>query len=308
MEILKVHSRGKKLDADVDLENIAKRMPFSSGADLENVMNEGALLAVRRRKKVVSQQELVDAVSRVQMGPEKRSHKVTEKDRKLTAYHEAGHAVISNLLPDCDDVHLVTIVPRGQAGGYTLSLPSEENDGYRRNELISRITMMLGGHAAERLFLDDISTGASSDIKRATELARRMVTQWDMSDVIGTMYLGSDQEVFVGMEFGQSREYSEQSAATIDNEIKRLIDLCYQRACELLTDNRDKLTAVAEALLNRDTLGRKEFEMVMAGEELPPKTEAEKVEPAPVSSDSADAEPVISEPDDGEPFVEPEDR
>ncbi|MBP3645576.1 MAG: ATP-dependent zinc metalloprotease FtsH [Clostridia bacterium] len=308
VEILKVHSRGKKLDADVDLENIAKRMPFSSGADLENVMNEGALLAVRRRKKVVSQQELVDAVSRVQMGPEKRSHKVTEKDRKLTAYHEAGHAVISNLLPDCDDVHLVTIVPRGQAGGYTLSLPSEENDGYRRNELISRITMMLGGHAAERLFLDDISTGASSDIKRATELARRMVTQWGMSDVIGTMYLGSDQEVFVGMEFGQSREYSEQSAATIDNEIKRLIDLCYQRACELLTDNRDKLTAVAEALLNRDTLGRKEFEMVMAGEELPPKTEAEKVEPAPVSSDSADAEPVISEPDDGEPFVEPEDR
>ena len=308
VEILKVHSRGKKLDADVDLENIAKRMPFSSGADLENVMNEGALLAVRRRKKVVSQQELVDAVSRVQMGPEKRSHKVTEKDRKLTAYHEAGHAVISNLLPDCDDVHLVTIVPRGQAGGYTLSLPSEDHDGYRRNELISRITMMLGGHAAERLFLDDISTGASSDIKRATELARRMVTQWGMSDVIGTMYLGSDQEVFVGMEFGQSREYSEQSAATIDNEIKRLIDLCYQRACELLTDNRDKLTAVAEALLNRDTLGRKEFEMVMAGEELPPKTEAEKVEPAPVSSDSADAEPVISEPDDGEPFVEPEDR
>ena len=308
VEILKVHSRGKKLDADVDLENIAKRMPFSSGADLENVMNEGALLAVRRRKKVVSQQELVDAVSRVQMGPEKRSHKVTEKDRKLTAYHEAGHAVISNLLPDCDDVHLVTIVPRGQAGGYTLSLPSEENDGYRRNELISRITMMLGGHAAERLFLDDISTGASSDIKRATELARRMVTQWGMSDVIGTMYLGSDQEVFVGMEFGQSREYSEQSAATIDNEVKRLIDLCYQRACELLTDNRDKLTAVAEALLDRDTLGRKEFEMVMAGEELPPKTEAEKVEPAPVSSDSADAEPVISEPDDGEPFVEPEDR
>ena len=307
VEILKVHSRGKKLDTDVDLENIAKRMPFSSGADLENVMNEGALLAVRRKKKVVSQQELVDAVSRVQMGPEKRSHKVTEKDRKLTAYHEAGHAVISNLLPDCDDVHLVTIVSRGQAGGYTLSLPSEENDGYRRNELISRITMMLGGHAAERIFLDDISTGASSDIKRATELARRMVTQWGMSDVIGTMYLGSDQEVFVGMEFGQSREYSEQSAATIDAEVKRLIDLCYERACQLLTENRDRLTAVAETLLDRDTLNRQEFEMVMRGEELPPKTEAEQVQPneEPVSEETVSAEPEQAAEEDGDPFIEP---
>ena len=307
VEILKVHSRGKKLDTDVDLENIAKRMPFSSGADLENVMNEGALLAVRRKKKVVSQQELVDAVSRVQMGPEKRSHKVTEKDRKLTAYHEAGHAVISNLLPDCDDVHLVTIVPRGQAGGYTISLPSEENDGYRRNELISRITMMLGGHAAERIFLDDISTGASSDIKRATELARRMVTQWGMSDVIGTMYLGSDQEVFVGMEFGQSREYSEQSAATIDAEVKRLIDLCYERACQLLTENRDRLTAVAETLLDRDTLNRQEFEMVMRGEELPPKTEAEQVQPneEPVSEETVSAEPEQAAEEDGDPFIEP---
>ena len=320
VEILKVHSRGKKLDSDVDLENIAKRMPFSSGADLENVMNEGALLAVRRKKKVVSQQELVDAVSRVQMGPEKRSHKVTEKDRKLTAYHEAGHAVLGYLLPECDDVHLVTIVPRGQAGGYTLSLPSEENDGYRRNQLISMITMMLGGHAAERTALEDISTGASNDIKRATEIARRMVTQWGMSDEIGTMYLGSDQEVFVGMEFGQSREYSEQSAAKIDTEVKRLIDLCYERACQLLTENRDKLTAVAEALLDRDTLNRKEFEMVMTGEELPPKTEAEQVTPseeeAPEAQEEAAEEirpfvPVDSDPpaeEDDSPFIEPGDE
>jgi len=242
------------------------------------------------------------------MGPEKRSHKVTEKDRKLTAYHEAGHAVIGNLLPDCDDVHLVTIVPRGQAGGYTLSLPSEENDGYRRNELISRITMMLGGHAAERIFLDDISTGASNDIKRATELARRMVTQWGMSDVIGTMYLGNDQEVFVGMEFGQSREYSEQSAATIDAEVKRLIDLCYERACELLTDNRDKLTAVAENLLDRDTLNRAEFEMIMAGEELPPKTEAEQVTPSEeIAAETAEAE-AQPEAEAEEAFIEPEEE
>ena len=311
VEILKVHSRGKKLAEDVDLENIAKRMPFSSGADLENVMNEGALLAVRRKKKIVSQQDLVDAVARVQMGPEKRSHKVTEKDRRLTAYHEAGHAVISNLLPDCDDVHLVTIVPRGQAGGYTLSLPSEENDGYRRNELLARITMMLGGHAAERTALEDISTGASSDIKRATELARRMVTQWGMSDEIGTMYLGSDQEVFVGMEFGQSREYSEQSAAAIDAEVKKIIDRCYQHACDLLKENHDRLTAVAEALLDRDTLNRSEFEMVMRGEELPPKTEAEQVEPMEEETPAAEENTVpfapvnVPEENDDEPFVEP---
>ena len=311
VEILKVHSRGKKLAEDVDLENIAKRMPFSSGADLENVMNEGALLAVRRKKKIVSQQDLVDAVARVQMGPEKRSHKVTERDRRLTAYHEAGHAVISNLLPDCDDVHLVTIVPRGQAGGYTLSLPSEENDGYRRNELLARITMMLGGHAAERTALEDISTGASSDIKRATELARRMVTQWGMSDEIGTMYLGSDQEVFVGMEFGQSREYSEQSAAAIDAEVKKIIDRCYQHACDLLKENHDRLTAVAEALLDRDTLNRSEFEMVMRGEELPPKTEAEQVEPMEEETPAAEENTVpfapvnVPEENDDEPFVEP---
>jgi len=170
---------------------------------------------------------------------------------------------------------------------------------------------MLGGHAAERTALEDISTGASSDIKRATELARRMVTQWGMSDTIGTMYLGSDQDVFVGMEFGQSREYSEQSAATIDAEVKRLIDICYQRACELLTENRDRLVAVAEALLDRDTLNRKEFEMVMNGEELPPKTEAEALQPT-----ESEEEPAVEEQqetnvfetvkqDDEEPFVEP---
>jgi cell division protease FtsH len=282
-------------------------MPFSSGADLENVMNEGALLAVRRRKNIISQQELVDAVARVQMGPEKRSHKVTEKDRKLTAFHEAGHAVLGYLLPDCEDVHLVTIVPRGQAGGYTLSLPSEENDGYRRNELIARITMMLGGHAAERTALEDISTGASSDIKRATELARGMVTKWGMSDALGTIYLGSDEEVFVGMEFGHGREYSEQFAAAIDTEVKNLIDRCYKQALELLAQHRDQLDAVAEALLDRDTLNRAEFEAVMKGEALPPKTEAESVKPAqePASA-AAPFAPAQPEEESGEAFTEPD--
>ncbi|MDD3411953.1 MAG: ATP-dependent zinc metalloprotease FtsH, partial [Eubacteriales bacterium] len=262
VEILKVHSRGKPLGPDVDFENVAKRMPFSTGADLENVMNEAAILAVRGKSKKISQQNLVDAISRVQMGPEKKSHKVTPHDRHMVAYHEGGHAVIANLLPECDDVHLVTIVPRGQAGGYTLSLPAEENDNLSKKALLGMITMALGGHAAEKVALDDIYTGSSSDLKRATELARRMVTQFGMSN-LGTIYLASDQEVFVGMEFGQSREYSEQSAAAIDAEVKRIVDECYQRAQRILTENLDRLTAVAEALLERDTLTRREFEAVM---------------------------------------------
>ena len=279
VQILKVHSRGKKLSKDVDLENIAKRMPYSSGADLENVMNEGALLAVRRKAKSITQQDLVDAVSRVQMGPEKRSHKVTASDRRLTAYHEAGHAVISHLLPECDDVHLVTIVPRGQAGGYTLSLPSEENDSYSRTKMLGIVCMMLGGNAAERVALKEITTGASSDIKRATSLVHDMVTKYGMSEKIGAMYLGNDQEVFVGMEFGQSREFSEQTAAMIDEEVSRILKESYDRAIRILTENMDKLVAVAESLLERDTLSRKEFEAVMNGEALPPMSESEMIRP-----------------------------
>ena len=318
VDILKVHSRGKPLGSDIDLQNVAKRMPFSSGADLENVMNEAAILAVRRKKKKIAQQDLVDAVARVQMGPEKRSHKVTARDRKTTAYHEAGHALIGNLLPECDDVHLITIVPRGQAGGYTLSLPGEENDNYSRTAMLGMVTMALGGHAAERMTLDDIYTGASSDIKRATELCRRMVTQFGMSDAIGTMYLGSDQEVFVGMEIGQSREYSEQSAAAIDTEVKHMLDKCYARACRLIEENRDKLVAVAEALLERETLNRTEFEAVMRGEPLPPMSVVEQMKPSPdateyptpaAGEDGAETASFASEPkddkDDQDPFMEP---
>ncbi|MCR4876036.1 MAG: ATP-dependent zinc metalloprotease FtsH, partial [Clostridiales bacterium] len=202
--ILKVHSRGKPLAADVDLNNIAKRMPFATGADLENVMNEAAILATRARKKTIDQQLLVDAIARVQMGPEKKSHKVNEKDRRMVAYHEGGHAIVGHVLPGCDDVHLITIVPRGMAAGHTLALPAEEHDNLSRSELTDQLAMMLGGHAAEEVCLGEIYTGSSSDLKRATEICRKMVTQFGMSDEIGTIYLGSDQEVFVGMEFGQT--------------------------------------------------------------------------------------------------------
>ncbi|MEG0639799.1 MAG: ATP-dependent zinc metalloprotease FtsH [Clostridia bacterium] len=325
VDILKVHSNGKPLDADVDFENVAKRMPFSTGADLENVMNEGAILAVRNKQKKITQQDLVDAIARVQMGPEKRSHKVTARDRRITAYHESGHALIGNLLPECDDVHLITIVPRGDAGGYTLSLPSEENDNMSKTALLSMITMALGGHAAEKVALEDLYTGSSSDLKRATDLSRRMVTQFGMSDAMGTMYLSSDNEVFVGMEFGQSREFSEQTAAAIDAEVKRVLDECYRNARTIIEENKEKLVAVAETLLVRETLSRVEFEAVMRGEELPPLSPVEQIKPSesvtaetaettePTETNEAEAAQAVAfEPakvtktiEDQDPFVEP---
>ena len=323
VDILKVHSRGKPLGKDVDFENVAKRMPFSTGADLENVMNEAAILAVRARRKKITQKNLVEAISRVQMGPEKKSHKVTPRDKQTVAYHESGHAVIANILPECDDVHLVTIVPRGQAGGYTLSLPDEENDNISKTKLLGMITMALGGHAAEEVALDDIYTGSSSDLKRATELARRMVTMFGMSD-LGTVYLSSDNEVFVGMEFGQSREFSEQTAASIDTEVKRIVDESYKRAVKLLSDHKDKLMNVAEALLKHETLNQKEFSAVMNGDELPDVLEPEfkdeepedeePIRELPIKENAKDtqdedapipAPPQQSEPDDKEPFIEP---
>ena len=278
--ILKVHSRGKPLEADIDLHNVAKRMPFSTGADLENVMNEAAILAVRGKHPKIGQQNLVDAIARVQMGPEKLSHKVSERDRHTVAYHEAGHALVAHMIPECDDVHLITIVPRGQAAGHTLSLPAEENDNVSRKALLGMITMALGGHAAEKVALDDLYTGSSSDLKRATSLCRRMVTQFGMSETIGTIYLSSDQEVFVGNQFGQSREYSEQSAAAIDAEVKKILNDCYQMAQDLIQDHLDKLEAVVQALFERDTLSRSDFEALMNGEVLPPLTKVEQMKPS----------------------------
>ena len=261
--ILKVHSRGKTLDSDVDLDNIAKRMPFATGADLENVMNEAAILAARARKKKIDQQLLIDAIARVQMGPEKKSHKVNEQDKRMVAYHEGGHAIVGHMLKGCDEVHLITVVPRGQAAGHTLALPTEEHDNISRTQLLDQITMMLGGHAAEEVALGEIYTGSSSDLKRATELCRKMVTQFGMSDTIGTIYLGSDQEVFVGMEFGQSREYSEEIAAKIDREVASILNKCYEQAKSILKERIDKLHALVDALLKYETLNRAEFLSVM---------------------------------------------
>ena len=267
--ILKVHSKGKTLDTDVDLNNIAKRMPFATGADLENVMNEAAILAARSRKTKIDQQLLIDAIARVQMGPEKKSHKVNEHDRRMVAYHEGGHAIVGHMLPGCDEVHLITIVPRGQAAGHTLALPAEEHDNISRTQLMDQVAMLLGGHAAEEVALGEIYTGSSSDLKRATELCRKMVTQFGMSEEIGAIYLGSDQEIFVGMEFGQSREYSEEVAAKIDREVAQMLKNCYETAKEIIRDKKDRLDQLVDALLKQETLNRAEFVALMESGSVP---------------------------------------
>lgn len=287
VEILKVHSRGKPLAADVDLENIAKRTPFATGADLENIMNEAAIRAARARKTQIDQSMLIEAVERVQMGPEKKSHKVLEEDRKLVAYHEAGHAIVGHFLPLCDEVHTVTIVPRGGAGGFTLSLPSKELDNMSRNQLLQRTSMMLGGHAAERLIFHDVYTGAQSDLQHATSTCRAMVTRFGMSDKIGTIFLDSDQEVFVGASFGHSREYSEELAAKVDAEVSELLKSCYQTAMDTLTQHQDKLNGLAELLIERETLSREEFVAFMEGRPLPEKHKDEPAQEQPQQPEAA---------------------
>lgn len=259
VEILKVHAKGKPLSDNVDLENIAKRTPFSTGADLENIMNEGAILAARAKQDVITQELLIEAVERVQMGPEKKSHKVLAEDKRIVAYHEAGHAIVGHVLPLCDDVHTVTIVPRGNAGGFTLSLPEKEFDMQSRSMLLQDIAMMLGGHAAIKLVENDIYTGAQSDLQRATDICRQMITKLGMSDAIGTIYLGSDQEVFVGMEFGHSRDFSEEVQAKIDKEVDAMLRGCYQVAIDTLTAHMDDLHGLARLLMEKETIGRDEF-------------------------------------------------
>ena len=290
--ILKVHSKGKPLSKDVDLRNIAKRVPYATGAELENVMNEAAILAARGRMKEITQQLLIDAIARVQMGPEKRSHKVSERDRRMVAIHEGGHAIVGHFVPGADDVHLVTIVPRGQAAGHTLSLPGEEHDLMTQSQLMARIAVALGGHAAEQRGLGEFSTGATSDLQRATELCRRMVTQFGMSEEIGPVYLDSDQEVFVGMEFGHSRGYSEEVAAKIDQEVRRLLDEAYALALKAIDDNRERFDQLVEALLEHDTLGRAEFVGLMETGVVPVVDDNDKPQPAPEIPE----EPVKEEP------------
>ena len=264
-EILAVHSKNKHLAPEVKLSVLAKRTPGFTGADIENLMNESALLTVRKDKKLIGMEELEEAATRIMAGPEKKSRVVSEDDRRLTAYHEAGHAIVMNLLPNSDPVHQISIVPRGRAGGYTMRLPEEDRSYMSRSRLEEEIVGLLGGRVAEKLVIGDISTGASNDIERATGIARQMVMDYGMSDTLGTIAFGSgSDEVFLGRDMGKDRKYSEETAYKIDQEVKKLIDVAYTKALTLLTDNRSKLNAVAEELLIKEKLEGVEFQEIFA--------------------------------------------
>ena len=256
--ILKVHARNKPLADDVDLKTIAKKTPGFTGADLSNLLNEAALLAARLNKKVITMAEVEEASEKVSMGPERRSHIVSEKDRKLTAYHESGHAIVAHLLPHADPVHKVTIIPRGAAGGYTMMLPTEEQNYKTKSQLLADIRVALGGRIAEALILDEISTGASGDLQSVTNTARAMVTRWGMSDELGPIVFGEQQEqVFLGKNLGHERNYSEEIAAKIDSEIHRIVEEAYKDVTKLLSENEKFLHDMANALLEEETIDAK---------------------------------------------------
>lgn len=259
-EILKVHIKNKPLDKSVDLKVIAKGTVGFTGADLENLVNEAALLAARRNKRAISESELEEAKKRIIAGPEKKSRVVTEEDKKITAIHEVGHAIVMYLLPNCDEVHEISIIPRGMAAGYTISLPENDSVHMKKQKLLDMITGLLGGRAAEKVALDDICTGATNDIERATELARRMVMEFGMSDMLGPMTFGSgSQEVFLGRDFARSRNYSEEVAAAIDKEVRQIIENGFVKAQEILSENKSAMMRVTEVLLEKETLTGKEF-------------------------------------------------
>ncbi len=262
-QILEVHSRKKRLAEDVDLKVIAKNTSGFAGADLENVLNEAALLAARRDLNEIGMKEIEDAMVKVTMGPEKKTRVRSEKENKLVAYHEAGHAVVSRFLETQDPVHQISIVPRGMAGGYTMYRPTEDKSFMSKTEMEENIISLLGGRVAEAIILNDISTGASNDIERASKIARDMVTKYGMSERIGSIMFGSGQEeVFLGRDFAQSRNYSEETAGIIDEEVKIIIDKAYIRAKELLTEHVDKLHAVAGILLEKEKIEGDEFEKI----------------------------------------------
>ena len=267
--ILKVHARNKVLDPSVDLGIVAKTTAGFTGADLANLLNEAALLAARYNLRTIGMEEIENAMIKVVVGTEKKTRVMNDKEKKLTAFHEAGHAVVSKLLPSQDPVHQISIIPRGRAGGYTMNLPSEDKSYTTKGEMLDSIAVLLGGRAAEKITLDDISTGASNDIERASKIARQMVTKYGMSDTLGPVCYGSqNDEVFIGRDFVQSKNLSENVSAKIDAEVTKIIENQYKRCIELLNENIDKLNNVAKALIENEKLSREEFEKVFNGETL----------------------------------------
>ena len=264
-EILKVHSRNKPLAEDVSFKILARMTSGFSGADLENLLNEAAILAARANRKFIVMEDILEGINKVIAGPQKKSRIVTDSDKRITAYHESGHAIIGKLLENCDDVQEVSIIPRGMAAGYTLTRPENDDAHITRNKLIDMVTMMLGGRAAEEIVIKDISTGASNDIERASNIAKKMVTQWGMSKAIGNMYLGGDKEVFLGRDYGTTHSYSDDLGGVIDNEIKAILDSCYTRALEILQNNRKIMDNMVMVLFEKETIYTEEVNMLFDG-------------------------------------------
>ncbi|NLM97492.1 MAG: ATP-dependent metallopeptidase FtsH/Yme1/Tma family protein [Halanaerobiaceae bacterium] len=270
--ILRIHLRDKPVSDDVDIKVLAKRTPGFTGADMENLANEAAILAVRSDKKAITMEEFDEAIDRVIAGPARKSKVVSEKEKNLIAYHETGHAILGELLEHGDRTHKVTIIPRGRAGGYTVQLPEEETSILTKKELLARVTILLGGRAAEATFLDDISTGAQNDMERATRIVRAMVTEYGMSEKMGPLTLGQkhDEQIFLGRDISRQRNYSEEVAAEIDREVSRIINQCYEKALTLLKENTAKVERIVRALKERETLNAEDIRKLMKGEPLEP--------------------------------------
>ena len=259
-EIMKVHARNKPIGGDINFKSVARLTVGFTGADIENMLNEAAILAAREDRKIITMHDISEAINKVIAGPAKKSRVITETDKRITAYHESGHAIVAKMVKNCDNVHEVSIIPRGQAAGYTITLPSNDDNHMTKQKLLDNIAMLLAGRAAEEIVIQDISTGASNDIQRASKIARKMVTEWGMSDDIGTMYLGASEEVFLGRDYQTQLNYSDEVAAKIDEEVKRILDDQYQRALAILRDNSGIMDAMVKLLYEKETIFEEEID------------------------------------------------
>lgn len=298
-EILRVHSRNKPLSGDIDFKTVARLTIGFTGADIANLLNEAAILAARANRHVILMEDILEGINKVIMGPQKKSRVVTETDKRITAYHESGHAIIAKVLENCDEVQEVSIIPRGMAAGYTLTRPDTDDSHVTKNKLLDNICMMLGGRAAEEIVIKDISTGASNDIQRASSIARSMVSEWGMSDVIGNMYLGSDHEIFIGKTYGQHSDVSENMSGVVDGEIKKIIDEEYKRALGILSQHREVMEKMVTLLYEKETIFKEEVDALFEGASVEsilgkdaaaeaPALAEEKEEAAPSGEESAD--------------------
>lgn len=285
-EIFKVHSRNKPLAPTVNFKSLARLTSGFTGADIENLLNEAAILAARANRKLITMEDISEAINKVIAGPAKKSRVVTERDKRITAYHESGHAIIAKLSKNCDNVHEVSIIPRGQAAGYTITLPENDDNHFTKQKLLDQIAMMLGGRAAEEIVIKDVSAGASNDIQRASKIARKMVTEWGMSDAIGNMYLGASEEVFLGRDYQTQLNYSDEMAAKIDAEVKAIIDTQYQKAISILRENRSVMDKMVKMLYEKETIYEEEIDSLFRDDETPAENGALPIGAAAESGDT----------------------